>query len=127
VSSSALRAAVISPVWAMTAVRHVVVDLAAAQVHACGGESRGVCLLVCAGQTVLRTVSVAVRVMGLSRAKTHHSADLAFCARYAALRYSLIRPLRTSLRSIRAVISTALPGWRCGGSCCRLWCGRWRL
>jgi hypothetical protein len=37
-------------------------------------------------------------------------ADLAFRARYAALRYSLIRPPRTSLRSIRAVISMALPG-----------------
>ncbi len=54
-------------------------------------------------------------------------ADLAFRARYAALRYSLIRPLRTCLRSIRAVTSMAFPGWRCGGSCCRLWCGRWPL
>jgi hypothetical protein len=30
--------------------------------------------------------------------------DLAFHGRYAALRYSLIRPLRTCLRSIRAAI-----------------------
>ncbi len=54
-------------------------------------------------------------------------ADLAFRARYAALRYSLISPPRTCLRSIRAVTSMAFPGWRCGGSCCRLWCGRWPL
>jgi hypothetical protein len=35
------------------------------------------------------------------------SAVLAFHARTAALRYSLIRPLRTCLRSIRAVMSMA--------------------
>ena len=55
------------------------------------------------------------------------AADLAFRARYAALRYSLIRPPRTCLRSILAVMSRTWPGWRRGGSCCRPWCGRWPL
>ena len=55
------------------------------------------------------------------------ASDLAFRARYAALRYSLISPPTTLLRSIRAVISTAWPGCLSGGSCCRPWCGRWPL
>ena len=55
------------------------------------------------------------------------AADLAFRTRYAALRYSLIRPPRTCLCSILEVMSRTWPGWRKGGSCCRLWCGRWPL
>jgi hypothetical protein len=45
-------------------------------------------------------------------------ADLRFRAHYAALRHSLIRPPRTCLRSIRAVIPTAGTARR-GGSWCR--------
>ena len=53
-------------------------------------------------------------------------ADMAFCARYAALRFSLIRPLRTCMRSIRPVISTVWSRWRRGRSCRNPWCGRCR-
>jgi len=44
------------------------------------------------------------------------AADLAFRAPLAALRYSLIRPPRTCLRSIWTVISTARPPDRYGDS-----------
>jgi hypothetical protein len=46
------------------------------------------------------------------------AADRQLFAGYAALWYSLIRPLTTRRRSIWAVISTAWPGWRSGRSCC---------
>jgi hypothetical protein len=60
--------------------------------------------------------------LALSRVPCQNSridVDLAFRARYAALWYSFIRPPRTFLRSILAVMSTASPGRRSGGSCCR--------
>jgi hypothetical protein len=58
------------------------------------------------------------------RANLCRTAGLAFRGLCAALRCSLISPPTTLLRSIRAVISMAVLGWRCRGSCCRLWCGR---
>jgi hypothetical protein len=42
-------------------------------------------------------------------------AELPLCVRYAALRYSLIRPTTARLRSIRAVLSIARPHWQSGG------------
>ena len=56
---------------------HAVSRPGAAQVHAGRGTfAWRVCLLVCAGQAVLRTVSVAVRVMGRLYAHGHgHIAD----------------------------------------------------
>jgi hypothetical protein len=55
------------------------------------------------------------------------AAEQQFFVVYAALRYSLIRPPRTCVRSILALMSRARPGWRLGGSCRRPWCGRWPL
>jgi hypothetical protein len=61
-----------------------------------------------------------VAACGLGYAKTSFiAAGLAFRARYAARRYSLIKPPRTCLRLIRALISKARPGG-CGGSWRRL-------
>ena len=51
--------------------------------------------------------------------KLAHRADLPFCAGYAALRYSLIRPPTTRLRSIRAVTSIVWSGSCSGGLCSR--------
>jgi RimJ/RimL family protein N-acetyltransferase len=55
------------------------------------------------------------------------AADQQIFAAYAALRYSLIRPPRTCLRSIAAVMSATWPGSSNGGSCRSPWCGRWPL
>ena len=60
----------------MTVVGKWSVCLAAAQVHWLGAFAWRLCLLVCAGQEVLRTVSVAVRVIGRLDARGHgHIAD----------------------------------------------------
>jgi hypothetical protein len=70
-----------------------------------------------AGRPVQRSLSrysgVSVNAFDvLCYAKTSFiAAGLTFRAHYAALQYSLIKPPRTCLRSIRAPISTARPGW----------------
>jgi hypothetical protein len=58
----------------------------------------------------------------LCRAKTRTLVlSWCFCARQAALWYSLIKPWTTCLRLIRAVTSTASPGSCSGGLCSRDW------
>jgi hypothetical protein len=52
---------------------------------------------------------------------SHTGSKLVFCARQAALRYSLIKPSATCLRLIRAVTSIASPGSYSGGLCSRDW------
>ena len=47
-----------------------------------------------------------------------------FCARQAALRYSLIKPWTTWVRLMLAVTPADWPGSRSGGRCFRDWCGR---
>jgi hypothetical protein len=64
------------------------------------------------GLTQLLRCSRPTRLGGLRPVpcqKLAHRADLPFCAGYAALRYSLIRPPTTRLRPIRAVMSMAWP------------------
>lgn len=73
--------------------------------------------LVLYGQVILDQLhEPKARLAALCRARTRTVAlSWCFCARYAALRYSLIKPWTICLRLIRAVTSTTWPGSYSGG------------